>query len=299
MTPPPGVEVEVLVIDNASTDHTVDVARNSSGPFPVRVVREERLGLNHGRNRAIVESAHEFLVYLDDDMEVQPEWLASAHAALASHAADALCGPVEPRFERPPPSWMTQRLIESVTSAYSKKGESVHLLDRTVAHELPGCNFGVKKELAVRLGGFHPSLDRSGAGMLAGGDTEFGRRITQSGGRVLYVPGCRISHLVSRHKTSFRGLARRWYGLGQTERAMQVIAGSRRRPRETLGRIRFVVVSAFMALLHLLSGNRGVAAQRTMAALRTLGYLTFRDDLVSSEMLSAKRPRATVSRQIR
>jgi len=297
MTPPAGVAVEVLVIDNGSTDETSEVAHASVGRFPVRVVREERLGLNHGRNRAIVEANHEFLVYLDDDMEVRPEWLVSAHAALVGHTVEALCGPVDPRFERPPPKWMTQRLIESVTSAYSQKGENIRVLDQSVAHELPGCNFGVWRELALQLGGFHPSLDRSGAGMLAGGDSQFGKRVVQSGGRVLYVPGCRITHLISRQKTSLRGLARRWHGMGQTERAMQVISGSRRRPRETLGRIRFVAASAWIVLVHLLAGKQDSAAERLMAALRVYGHLSFRDSRVMAEALSARWLRDVYTRQ--
>src|SRR5690606_4177408 len=143
LTPVAGTTTEIVVVDNASTDDTTTVAESVLGPYPLRVVRESNLGLNHARNRGARESRHEFLVFLDDDMEVHEMWLATCHDALSVFEAAAVCGPVTPRFESHPPPWLTPTMYASITSAYSRKGESTMAVKSNRGHELPGCNFGV------------------------------------------------------------------------------------------------------------------------------------------------------------
>lgn len=224
---PKGWSGEVLVIDNNSTDETPIVAKESAdnGPMPVRYVKETTQGLNHGRNRGLREAHFEHLIYLDDDMLIDPGWLLSYAEAQAKLAPDAVVGPVEPMFEEDPPEWMTVRMIESVTSAYSRKGNELIVLPHEKAHELPGCNFAVLRRVALQLGGFHPSLDRCGSEMLAGGDWEFGERLARSDRKVAYAPGCGIRHLISRHKISREGLRARWEGGGATRRTTMLLRG--------------------------------------------------------------------------
>jgi glycosyltransferase involved in cell wall biosynthesis len=224
---PDGWTAEIVVVDNNCTDHTGMVCEESlaAGPLPVRRVVEPRQGLNHGRNRGVAEAAFEHLVFLDDDMVVDAGWLEGYADLQERFAPDAVMGPVDPIFEESPPSWMTRRMIESVASTYSQKGESAFLVPSERAHELPGCNFAVLKSIALDAGGFHPGLDRCGSGMLAGGDWEFGEQLVLRGRKVAYSPRCRIQHLVSRNKISREGLRARWAGLGATRAALAMLRG--------------------------------------------------------------------------
>jgi len=224
---PQGWAAEILVIDNNSSDHTPKVANDSarSGPLPVRHIVETRQGLNHGRNRGIQEGSFGHLVYLDDDMLVDPGWLEGYVEAHEQFNPDAVIGPVDPMFEEPPPDWMTKRMIESVTSSYSQKGDQLILVPKEHAHELPGCNFAVMKSAALEAGGFHPSLDRCGAEMLAGGDWELGERLVSLRKKIAYSPKCRIRHLISKNKISLDGLRSRWEGMGATSGALAKIRG--------------------------------------------------------------------------
>lgn len=74
---PPEWVGEILVIDNNSTDHTSVIATESDriGPLPVRYLMETTQGLNHGWNRGLREAGFEHLIYLDDDMLIDPGWL--------------------------------------------------------------------------------------------------------------------------------------------------------------------------------------------------------------------------------
>jgi len=62
-----GVRLEVIVVDEASTDDTVEMVRSIADPR-VRLVRHEvPLGKSAARNRGVSESVGEWIAFLDDD----------------------------------------------------------------------------------------------------------------------------------------------------------------------------------------------------------------------------------------
>ena len=63
---------EILVIDDASTDHSVEVASR----YPVRVIRHEHnKGLAAARNTGILNSRNELVASVDQDVAANPDWL--------------------------------------------------------------------------------------------------------------------------------------------------------------------------------------------------------------------------------
>src|SRR5262245_39953584 len=76
-------EHEVLVVDNNSSDHTRAVVEELSPTFggKLRYVHESRQGLSYARNRAVTEARHEIIAFLDDDVDVDVNWLRNLAAA--------------------------------------------------------------------------------------------------------------------------------------------------------------------------------------------------------------------------
>lgn len=275
---PEGCDAEVLVIDNNSADHTLSVAMQArdEGRLLVRHVIEKKQGLNHGRNRGLAEARFEHLVYLDDDMTIDPGWLIGYMEAHYRFSPAAAVGPVEPIYEQPPGEWTTEQMLRSVSSAYSQKGEHFILVPPKQGHELPGCNFAVRREVAMKLGGFHPALDRSGRGMLAGGDSEFGERLARNGYRIAYSPQCKIHHLVSCHKLSKEGLRARWKGLGATARAMEKLRGDEKRLIGQSGRLHLSIRMMRLfsrSLWFSVLGDTNTSFRWELEARRLKGYL--------------------------
>lgn len=224
---PAGCRCQVLVVNNACTDRTPEVVQAASAwlPFPVRQVVEDRPGLCFGRNRALVETMDDHVVYLDDDVHVGREWLVGYARAVQTLGADCVVGPVRPVFPEPLPPYATAYVLSLIGSNYSRKGEQMTLLAPERSSEVPGCNFGVRREVALSVGGFDNSLDRIGSGLLAGGDSEFGIRLSKAGKRIIYVPECGIDHLIGRDKLDQDYLRRRAAGLGRTSASLHAMHG--------------------------------------------------------------------------
>jgi glycosyltransferase involved in cell wall biosynthesis len=67
----PAKEFEIIVVDNASTDATPDIARR----FGARVVYESAKGIAHARQRGFEAAQGEFIANTDADTAVPNNWL--------------------------------------------------------------------------------------------------------------------------------------------------------------------------------------------------------------------------------
>ena len=108
---PAGTDWELLVVDNNSTDDTADVLRHFEGRLPLTAIPETRQGHSHARNAAVVRARGELLLWTDDDVIVDPGWIAAyVSAAAAWPEAAFFGGTVEPWFATAPPDWLARHL---------------------------------------------------------------------------------------------------------------------------------------------------------------------------------------------
>jgi glycosyltransferase involved in cell wall biosynthesis len=100
---------EVLVIDNASSDATSDVAKSvwpDSHPTPLRVVLEPNVGLTNARNKGIAEAKYDIISFVDDDNWVGPDFVRTVHSLMQNRPEMGACGcRIEEACEVDPPDW--------------------------------------------------------------------------------------------------------------------------------------------------------------------------------------------------
>jgi glycosyltransferase involved in cell wall biosynthesis len=222
---PTGHKVEVVVIDNNSSDATPELLTGikACGPFRLRWIRETKQGLSHARNRGIFEACGDWIVFTDDDVRLDQQWLAAMMAGVESVRADAAGGRVDPIWPDRLPKWV------ATDGPYVQPGVglSYHLGDAPCllgdGDALPfGCNMAFRKAVLEGDGPFQTDLGRVGSRLLSGEDTEMFERLQRAGRRIAYVPAAVVRHPVEARRLTLRYLAlwRFWsaYGEGRLRR---------------------------------------------------------------------------------
>ena len=92
---PADTAVELIVVDNASTDRTPQVigAFNPSH-ISLRYVRESRPGLSRSRNAGLAASAGDIVLFTDDDVRAPGNWIDGMCRKITTGDADAVAGGV-------------------------------------------------------------------------------------------------------------------------------------------------------------------------------------------------------------
>lgn len=70
-------EVELILVDNASTDETNEImqAHATQAPYPVKVLLAAQPGLGLARNVGIAAASRELLVFTDDDCYIEEQYI--------------------------------------------------------------------------------------------------------------------------------------------------------------------------------------------------------------------------------
>jgi glycosyltransferase involved in cell wall biosynthesis len=215
---------EVLVVDNNSTDATRQVVERRAGtyPVPLRYLFEGRQGKAHALNTGIASSHAQVVVFTDDDVRVAPEWLeAGVRPLLQRSDIDYTGGPARPRWEAPPPRWLSGdpgRMWGPIALVDYGPEEFIFEDRRRIAL---GVNMAVRRAVIDRVGGFHIALERKGTSLMGQGQAEFFFRTRAAGLRGLYIPRMTLEHFVPASRLTRRYYRRWWYWKGVARAQMQ------------------------------------------------------------------------------
>lgn len=201
---PPNVPWEVLFIDNASSDDSIQVAVTCwrEGPAPLRVIREPQLGLAYARERGFAEAKYEFVAFVDDDNWVAPDWVVTVFELLAGdRGLGAVDSVRDPACEVPAPEWFAK-----FHSSYAILTERDLKEGQQPPGYLPGTGLCVRKIAWTGLvtSGFRFQLKgRSGERLLGGKDTELTMALRIRGWDLGVDPRLRLRHFLSARRLSW------------------------------------------------------------------------------------------------
>jgi glucosyl-dolichyl phosphate glucuronosyltransferase len=227
---PPQVEWQLLVVDNNSTDATAEVLTSFRTRLPMHSVFEPRPGQANARNRALRETRATYLIWTDDDVLVDLEWIAAYYRAFQKHPEAAVFGgPIEPWFDGTPPRWLADHWQE-VASVFAVRqlGDEPFELDN--ARVPYGANFAVKTA-AQREYPYDPSLGLRPGSEVRGEETHMIRRMLTAGYTGWWVPDAKVRHFIPRQRQSVRYVRQVVTSVGEVwERARRY--GSPARPMD-------------------------------------------------------------------
>jgi glycosyltransferase involved in cell wall biosynthesis len=207
----PGEPYEVIVVDNGSTDDTRAVVGRAAAASPVdlRYVLEPRGGLSAARNRGLGEARGDDIAFTDDDVLVDPQWLAALARAFAARPVDFLGGRVVPRWGAERPRWLpagrTRGEIWGAIALFDHGDEQ-----RPLGKPL-GANMAFRRLKVLAAGGFREDLGRDKASLKGQEVPELLERLKAAGGRGgWYVPDAVVRHWIPSDRLT-KGYFRRWF----------------------------------------------------------------------------------------
>lgn len=207
---PQGVEYEILVVDNRSTDNTRGVigafARES---HRLRYVLETVRGVTSARNRGIREARGEIIAFLDDDVEVSPRWMHEVIRAFEDPSKQVIQGRIRLRLEGARPPWFSAKCEELL--AMSDEGEETRPLQRY----LISANAAFRRGVFDRVGYFNPTLGPGRSGY--NDDVDLSKRLRAAGIQEWYAPGPWVEHVVFLERLSKRAFFLRCFRQGVSD----------------------------------------------------------------------------------
>lgn len=199
-------QAPILVIDNApsSEDTKLLVERYPA----VSYVREPKPGLNNARNTALRHAQGEVIAFIDDDATPDPTWLAMLLRNFQDPTVLAATGLT-----------MALELDSDAQIAFQRTGGFVRGFKRVLLdagncdpyhawRAGAGVNMAMRRSVVDLVGWFDPALD-AGTRALAGGDTDYFRRLFKQGYRIAFDPQALNWH---RHRRSMAELQQQIFG---------------------------------------------------------------------------------------
>ena len=269
---PEGVEWELLVVDNHSTDRTADVIARNAERLPIRRFFEPQEGKSFAANRALSQAGGDLILWTDDDVLVGPTWL-SEYVRAARDWPDAgfFGGTVDPWFEREPPAWIREHFIVRGPYAVNQFGPEIRpMLPAESPH---GANMAVRTRVArqfpynERLGPFKRQY-------LPGEDGDLVVRMRKAGHTGVWVGTAAVKHFISAERLT-QDYIRDWYrGHGRTL-AIRARAKAEKRiwgvPRWAIRR--WIESSCKACFFAVFTGRSAKWAKAYVDALRTKGLI--------------------------
>src|SRR3954464_9379186 len=185
-------ETEVLVLDNASQDGSVEVARQH--PVLAEVIAlPRRQGKSENDSLLLSRATGRFCLLLNEDSELEPGATVALHGALNTdeHAGAAGAMLVRPDGEQQPSAWRFPSAGTALLTALwlhrslvvQSNGDEVRPVDWVQSAAML-----VRRAAAAEIGYFDPDF------FVYSDEVDFCKRLRDAGWHTLYVPDARAVH---------------------------------------------------------------------------------------------------------
>lgn len=185
---------EIIVVDNGSTDNTVEVAKAAGA----KVFHQPVRGPSAARNMGLAAAQTEVVVFADADTVPTRRWLVSLVAPFMDRSVIQTTGPI---FGWQPTTGAER--FASVRDIFDCKNTARHQY-HPFAH---GMNVGIRRAAAQDIGGWDETMG-------SGEDVDFSMRLRKKfGGEIYFAEQAVIFH---KHRATDEALWKqaRWHGAG-------------------------------------------------------------------------------------
>lgn len=155
---------EIIVVDNASTDKTAQVAKRFKG---VKVIREERKGLTRARQAGLMAAKGDLIAYIDADTHIKSGWFHKVRQEFEKNKRLVCLSAPYSMYDVS--KW--KRML--VWSYWNLLAYPTYVL--LMKYMVLGANFVARRSVLLKIGGFDESIE------FYGEDTDIARRLHKIG----------------------------------------------------------------------------------------------------------------------
>jgi len=180
---------EIVIVDQSdwypegSKDELLALAQKGA----IRYFRQQEANLPKARNRILDECACDIIIFIDDDVQLTPDFVESHLANYQDDSVSAVCGRVTE----------SDILISPVVARTWPRFLDYKFFDLGWSHRIgdfgtvKGCNHSVRRETVLALKGY----DEAFAGVALREETDIAFRILQARGTICFDPLAYLHHL--------------------------------------------------------------------------------------------------------
>jgi len=277
---------EMVVVDNGSEDETPKVVVSYSGVLPIVSVRETEPGLSNARNAGVRHARGRYIIWTDDDVQLDEDWLFAYVRAFRALPRGAIFGGSSaPILEEPTPVWFreSQSELGGLLALRDPSGLPPRLV---VSGQLPyGLNFAIRAD-EQKAHPYNPVLGVAPDRRRGGEEVQVIKSILASGAEGYWVPDARVFHIIPASRQTLEYVRLYYKAQGEASAITRELSGKRLGLATLLTRI--ARATWHYALYRARkSGNKSAASVRSF---RKLAYqIGFIEYMVSSDRRKAAR----------
>lgn len=183
---------ELIVIDNGGDFYTKKICDEiSNHGVNIHYVHEPKPGLSAARNRAVSESSGDWLLFLDDDIRCESDFVQQMLEALKNTDEAIIIPRIITPIDKDWPDWLRVRLKSGV--GQYDLGNTKRKIDTTTKVPVGAC-MCLNRSVYNSFGPFEEGICRNGEQPFGGEETLLLSRAFESGMAGVYVPHIYVRH---------------------------------------------------------------------------------------------------------
>jgi len=192
-------KLEVIVVDGNSTDRTRDVAKK----YPVKLIIEEKDGLNTARNAGINNSNGEVIAFTDCDCIVSSDWIRKIVENFKDPRVSCVGGSAKGRDN----DFVSQYADNSIVPLmpFFEKREELNMI-KPFLHHPAGCNMAFRRKAFKEVGCFDESIQ------YGFDDVEIVERVCKAGHKMVLDPNVLVWH---KHRSTLKEFLKQNFNYGR------------------------------------------------------------------------------------
>ena len=217
---------ELIVVDNDGDARVKKICDQSLlKSDQLKYFHEPKVGLSLARNRAVSEASGHWLLFLDDDLRFDAEFVSDMLAAIDNHDVGVICPRMITPIQENWPRWLKIRVRSGI--GQFDLGESKTELNETTKIPVGAC-MCLDRNVYDRFGPFSENIGRTGSKLYGGEETLLFTQAFDSAIKGVYLPSIVVHHEFILGKSTKNYWRRQGFYGGRSFVRMQELRSGRR-----------------------------------------------------------------------